>query len=202
MLIFLSSYGFIHSFYHPEFTKFKNLPNLEIELRLGKFHGNKFDTNVGELNFNKILDSLKQFDGWGQVVDTNSTSYFLGDKRMDINEDTDSMVTFIKKRIYKFDFVIPNSSLDVRFSAAQEIPITDMDCDDVMDFMRVKQRISFIRKNLSIDMTIVTAQPDDPDDESDTFYEIELEIVDPLLVDSDKTFYNIIYKIQCILNTL
>lgn len=186
----------------PEFTKFKNLPNLEIELRLGKFHGNKFDTNVGELNFNKILDSLKQFDGWGQVVDTNSTSYFLGDKRMDINEDTDSMVTFIKKRIYKFDFVIPNSSLDVRFSAAQEIPITDMDCDDVMDFMRVKQRISFIRKNLSIDMTIVTAQPDDPDDESDTFYEIELEIVDPLLVDSDKTFYNIIYKIQCILNTL
>ena len=193
--------SFIYSI-TPEFTKFKNLPNLEIELRLGKFHGNKFDTNVGELNFNKILDSLKKFDGWENVLNTNSTSYFLGDKRMDINEDTEEIITFIKKRIYKFDFIIPNSSLDVRFSAAQEIPITDMNCDDVMDFMRVKQRTSFIRKNLSIDMTIVTAQPDDPDDESDTFYEIELEIIDPLLVDNDRTFYNIIYKIQCILNTL
>ena len=55
-----------------------------------------------------------------------------------------------KKRISKIDYVIPQSSLDVRFSAAQEIPIGDMSCDDVMDFMRVKQRTSFIRKNLSI----------------------------------------------------
>ena len=186
----------------PEFTKFKNLPNLEIELRLGKFHGNKFDTNVGEVNFNKILDSLKKFNGWENVIETNSTSYFLGDKRMDIDDDTEDMTTFIKKKKYKNDFVIPNSSLDVRFSAAQEIPITDMDSDSVMDFMRVKKRISFIRKNVSIDMTIVTAQPDDPDDESDMFYEIELEIIDPLLVENDKVFYNIVYKIQCILNTL
>lgn len=186
----------------PKFTKFKNLPNLEIELRLGKFHGNKFDTNVGEVNFNKILDSLKKFNGWENVIETNSTSYFLGDKRMDIDDDTEDMTTFIKKKKYKNDFVIPNSSLDVRFSAAQEIPITDMDSDSVMDFMRVKKRISFIRKNVSIDMTIVTAQPDDPDDESDMFYEIELEIIDPLLVENDKVFYNIVYKIQCILNTL
>ena len=190
------------SLINPEFNKHKNLPNLEIELRLGKFHGKKFDTNVGEGNFNKILESLKKFNGWEQVVETNSTSYFLGDRRMDINDDTDEMKTFIKKRVSKFDYIIPNSSLDVRFSAAQEIPIDDMNCDDVMDFMRVKQRTSFIRKNLTIDMTVVTAQPDDPDDESDTFYEIELEIIDPSLVEDDKKFYNIIYKVQCILNTL
>ncbi len=187
---------------NPEFNKHKNLPNLEIELRLGKFHGKKFDTNVGELNFNKILESLKKFSGWEQIIEKNSTSYFLDNKRMDIDDDTEEMKTFTKQKISKVDYVIPNSPLDVRFSAAQETPINDMSCDDVMDFMRIKQRTSFIRKNLSIDMTVVTAQPDDPDDESDTFYEIELEIIDPTIVENDKIFYNIVYKVQCILNTL
>jgi hypothetical protein len=71
-----------------------------------------------------------------------------------------------------------------------------------MDYVRCKKRVSFIRKNLSIDMTIVTGQPDDLDDEEEETYEIELEIIDPSKVQGDNQFFNIVYKIQCVLNTL
>jgi len=186
----------------PHFSKLNNLPNLEIELRLGKFNGKYFDTNVGEASFNKIINSLKQFKGWENIVEVNSTSYFLNDKRMDINEDTQESKTFTKKRLTKIDHILPDQPFDIRFSTAQEIPIDDMDCDEEMDYMRSKERISFIRKNLSIDMTIVTMEPDDHDDESEKFYEVEMEIIDPSLIKNDKELYNIIFKVQCILNTL
>ena len=186
----------------PHFSKVKSLPNLEIELRLGKLNGKYFDTNVGEKVFSKILESLYKYSEWEEIKEINSTSYFIGEKRMDINEDTDERNSFIKKRLTKIDHVIPGQPLDVRFSTAQELPIDELDCDQEMDSMRCKQRKSFIRKNLSIDMTIVSKEPDDPDDESENFYEIELEIIDPQKVKNDKEFYNLIYKVQCILNTL
>jgi hypothetical protein len=186
----------------PHFKKTQSLPNLEIELRFGKFNGKFFDTNVGEGIFTKVLNSLEKYSEWENVVKTRSTSYFLGQKRMDIDEESDEVKSFTKKRISKVDHIIPNQPLDVRFSTAQEIPIDDLNSEEVMDFMRYKERTSFIRKNLSIDMTVVTAQPDDSDDESDVFYEIELEIINPKLIDTDKKFFNLIYKVQCILNTL
>jgi len=186
----------------PHFVNSQNLPHLEVEFRLGKIHGKYFDTNVGEFAFNKIFDSLENFNGWENVIKSETTSYFVGNRRMDIDETTEETKSIIKKRITKLDHVIPGQPLDVRFSTAQEDPIGDISCEEEMDFMRCKRRTSFIRKNLSIDMTIVTADPDDPDDESENFYEIELEIIDPLEVQSDKLLYNIIFKIQSILNIL
>ena len=170
----------------PHFLSSQNVPHLEVEFRLGKIHGTHFDTNVGEFTFNKILDSLKRFNEWENIIKSETTSYFVGNRRMDIDENTEETKSFIKKRITKIDHVIPSQPLDVRFSTAQEDPIDDINCEEEMEFMRCKVRTSFIRKNLSIDMTIVTAEPDDPDDESENFYEIELEILDPLEVKSDK----------------
>mgnify|MGYP000271226168 CR=1 FL=1 len=57
-------------------------------------------------------------------------------------------------------------------------------------------------KNLVIDMTEVTGDPDDMDDESEASYEIELEIVNPKEVSDDDTLYNIIYKIECVMKTI
>ena len=71
-----------------------------------------------------------------------------------------------------------------------------------MDYVRHKQRVSFLRKNLSIDMTVVSGDPDDLDDENEESYEIEMEIVDPTKVNDNDTFYNILHKIECILKTL
>lgn len=184
----------------PLFNNSKSLPNLEVELRLGKKNGTMFDTDIGEMKFNKIKTALDNFNDWEKVFQTNTTSYFHNSKRMDFDEDTGESKTIIKKRISKYDLILPNEPLDVRFSICQEIP-TDGITDDA-DFMRCKSRTSYVRKNLSIDLTIVTGDQEDMDDESENKYEIEFEIIDPSKVTSDKLLYNIIYKIQCILKTL
>ena len=187
----------------PLFNNSKLLPNLEVELRLGKKNRNLFDTNVGHDRFIKIKESLDNYNGWEKVDKTNTSSYFVKDIRYEINEDTDESKTIKKNKISKYDCVLKNEPLDVRFSISQEIPQPEMDVENVtVEFMRCKERTSYIRKNLSIDLTVVTGTPDDPDDESDTSYEIEFEIINPKLVKSENNLYNIIYKIHCILKTL
>ena len=187
----------------PLFNKSKLLPNLEVELRLGKKNRNIFDTNVGRDKFSKIKEALDNYTLWEEVKKTNTSSYYVKDLRYEINEDTDETKTIKKKKLSKYDCVLKNESLDVRFSMSQEIPQPDLDVENVtVEYMREKERTSYIRKNLSIDLTIVSGTPVDPDDESDTSYEVEFEIVNPTLVQSENNLYNIIYKIQCILKTL
>ena len=187
----------------PLFNKSKLLPNLEVELRLGKKNRNMFDTNVGRDKFLKIKEALDNYTSWENVKQSNTSSYYVKDLRYEINEDTDETKTIKKKKISKYDCVLKNEPLDVRFSMSQEIPQPELDVDNVtVEYMRQKERTSYIRKNLSIDLTIVSGTPDDPDDESDTSYEVEFEIVNPTLVQSENNLYNIIYKIQCILKTL
>lgn len=182
------------------FNHYKSLPNLEIELRLGKKNGNFFDTNIGEEKFNKIKTALDNFKEWEEVTDTEISSYFLGEKRMDFNEKTEETKTIIKDKFFKFDHVLENQPLDIRLSFAKETPCDDIDSE--ADFMRHKVRKSYIRKNLSIDLTIVSGDSEDMDDECENKYEVELEIIDPSKINSEKTLYNIIYKIYCILKTL
>lgn len=185
------------------FNKSKLLPNLEVELRLGKKNRNMFDTNVGRDKFSKIKEALDNYTLWEEVKQTNTSSYYVKDLRYEINEDTDETKTIKKKKVSKYDCVLKNEPLDVRFSMSQEIPQPNLDVENVtVEYMREKQRTSYIRKNLSIDLTIVSGTPDDPDDESDTSYEVEFEIVNPTLVQSENNLYNIIYKIKCILKTL
>lgn len=187
----------------PLFNKSKSLPNLEVELRLGKKNRNMFDTNIGHEKFHKIKEALDNYKTWEEIKTTNTSSYFVKDLRYEINEDTDESKTIKKKKISKYDCVLKNEPLDVRFSMSQEIPQPEMDVENTtVEYMRCKERTSYIRKNLSIDLTVVTGTPDDSDDESDTSYEIEFEIINPKLIQSDNTLYNIIYKIQCILKTL
>lgn len=181
----------------------KSLPNLEVELRFGKKSTNMFDTNIGEQKFFKIKQALDNFKEWENIETSNISSYFLKDIRYNVNDDTDESETIKKKKIDHFDIMLQDQPLDIRFAIAQEIPQPEPDLDNVeMDFMRCKSRTSYIRKNLSIDLTIVTGQPADMDDESDKSYEVEVEIIDPTKVTSDKTLYNIIYKVFCILKTL
>jgi hypothetical protein len=185
------------------FNRFKSLPNLEIELRLGKKNRNLFDTNLGEEKFKKIKEALDNFQTWEKVIHSNITSYFHKEYRYDYNEDSDEASTIIKKKLIKTDFVLPDQPLDVRLSIAQEIPQPDFNVEDIeMEYVRNKIRTSYIRKNLSLDLTEVTGNPDDMDDESDKSYELEMEIIDISKIKTENDLYNIIYKVFCILKTL
>jgi hypothetical protein len=96
-----------------------------------------------------------------------------------------------KISFFKEDF--KRDPLDVRFCVAREIPTTG---EYEMDRKRTKTRHSFVRKNLSIDMTISSGDNADMDSEEEATYQIELEIVKPSDVDSIYKFQNILQKID------
>jgi hypothetical protein len=186
----------------PTFNQFKNRANVEIEMRLGKISYGKFDTNVGQQAFQKILKGLDNFKGWEKVVKSNTTAYFTGDIRVIDDEDTGVSSAHKKTKLKKIDIPIENKPYDLRFSVSSEIPCAKPGESAEYEDMRVKKRISFVRKNLSIDMTVVSGDTDDPDSEESERYEVELEIVKPSSVKDKNELYNIIHKVDDILKLL
>lgn len=181
---------------HDVFFANQNLDNAEFEFRFGKINNKFFDTDVGEELFHKILRGLEKYNGWEQVNQIKTSVYSKGETRMIINEETEEETFMNKKNIFKNNFNLSQKVLDFRFSLATETPIPSLDSEDqVMDKVRTKNRTSFIRKNLSIDMTIVTGDPSDLDCEEEARYEIEFEIIDPKNVKDRNELYNIVHKL-------
>ena len=66
----------------------------------------------------------------------------------------------------------------------------------------MKERVSFVRKNLSIDVTKCTGGTDDIDEENESTYQIEFEIVVPKNLKNIDELFNIIYKIKDVFKLL
>ena len=184
----------------PIFNTYKNAPMTEIEIRFGRKAPGGFDTNVGQETFTKVLKALGKYQGWeSQKQENNTIYYFEGNKRLSVNEDTDEQVGQIKKRVKVDDFDLESLPLDVRLGISTEEPF-EYDGEETSTEQKTKKRWSFVRKNLSIDMTIVKGTPDDQDDDEDTTYQIELEIIDPRALTTDVEIFNTFYKIFDILS--
>jgi hypothetical protein len=184
----------------PVFNQFKNRANVEIELRLGKKTKSGFDTNVGKSVFEQVKAGLDKYSGWESVKTSNTTVYFKDDIRVIDDDDTGETRAEIKKKLKKCDIPIDGSPFDVRFCVATETTCAKPE-DTVYEDMRVKHRTSYIRKNLSIDVTRVEGDSD-PDSETADSYEIEFEIINPKNVTDRDTLYNMIHKIRDVLNLL
>ena len=177
----------------PSFEALKTEENIEVEVRLGKHNGSLFDTNVGKDTWERVLKGLKNYDGW-ESTDYNESDVFYNDKnsvRITSNEDTGEQTMIQKINVVKEDFKC--DPLDVRVCIAREIPTSG---EYEMDRKRTKMRHSFVRKNLSIDMTISSGDNVDMDSEEESSYQIELEIVKPGDVDSVYKLFNIINKVN------
>jgi hypothetical protein len=191
----------------PLFTKWKPIisthkakPRTEIEIRFGRVAGSGFDTNVGKEAFSKVQGALEKYDGWASTKHSNATVYYFnGSKRLTVDEDTDEQVGQIKKRICVNDFQLDDSAFDVRLGVSSEEP-WEYDDEEVSTKQKTKERWSFVRKNLSIDLSIIKGTPDDHDSDEDTAYQIELEIIDPSKVESDVELFNLLHKVFDVLN--
>ena len=175
------------------FETHKNEEHIEVEIRLGKHNGSLFDTNVGKETFDRVMKGLKKYNGW-ESTKTTTTDVFYNDTngiRISSDEDTGEQVMIQKIKVVKEDF--KSEPLDVRFSISREIP-THGSYD--MDRKRTKLRHSFIRKNLSIDMTVSSGDSIDMDSEDASSYQIELEIVKPSDVGSYDDLFNILHKVS------
>jgi hypothetical protein len=65
-----------------------------------------------------------------------------------------------------------------------------------MDKKKTKKRVSFFRKNLSIDMTIVSGDSHDMDSEDPMSYQVEFEILDLERVKTKDDLFKILHKIN------
>jgi len=177
----------------PIFEDHKGEGDIEVEIRLGKHNGALFDTNVGKDAWKKVLIGLKKFDGWESTKSTTSEVYYsdANNVRITCDEETGEQTMIQKINVIKEDF--KRDPLDVRFCIAREIPTSG---EYEMDRKRTKTRHSFVRKNLSIDMTISSGDNADMDSEEEASYQIELEIIKPSDVDSIYKFQNILQKID------
>ena len=177
----------------PLFEAHKGEGDIEVEIRLGKHNGSLFDTNVGKDVWKQVLKGLKKYDGWESTKTSTSDVYYndANNVRITVDEDSGEQTMIQKIAVVKEDF--KREPLDVRFCIAREIPTSG---EYEMDRKRTKTRHSFVRKNLSIDMTISSGDNADMDSEEEASYQIELEIVKPSGVDSIYKFKNILQKID------
>ena len=185
----------------PFFDTHRNHPSVEIEMRLGKLKGKKFETDVGEDIFKRILSGLEAFGDWESVSKTKHSIYYSDNKRFMVNEETDESTYMTKKKIVNENIKL-DGPLDLRFSVSHEDILNEDPSGVMMDCVKLRTRTSFVRKNLSIDMSVIGGDPDDLDNEEPEVYQIELEIINPKKVKSDDELYNILYKIECLLNIL
>lgn len=157
--------------------------NLEIEFRLGKknLNGNFFDTNIGKENYEKLHRRLSRYPAWDSVKQEN-VSVFYGTRkglRVIFDEERDEQIACVTKHnLGNLDQVLRDQQLDVRLSASLENPAVYDNEKDMFTHERKRKRTSFVRKGLSIDLSIV--ENCDKDSENPLVYQAELEIVEPM----------------------
>ena len=172
----------------------KSKENIEIEMRFGRRAGSRFDTNVGSATFDKVIRALSKYQEWESTNHATTTVYYFeGGKRLSVNEETDEQVGQVKTRVKVDDFELDDQPLDVRLGISTEVPF-EYDGEETSTEQKTKERWSFVRKNLTIDMSIVKGTPDDKDSDEDTTYQIEMEIVRPSEIQNEIELYNLLYK--------
>jgi hypothetical protein len=172
-----------------------NKSNIEIEFRLGKKNGNYFDTNVGKEIFEKIHRRLMRYPEWESVKQQRALVYHGMRKGLRIvyDEDTDVQTVISKYNVANKDIVLQNEPFDARVSVSIENPATYDNEKDRFPIVKKRERTSFLRKGLSIDMSIV--ENEDKDSENPLVYRIEFEIVTPIGELTDVQFANHYQKI-------
>ena len=168
--------------------------HVEIEFRLGRKTPQKFDTNIGRPTFERLLRALRKYDGWESVSEgTYSVYYGPENRRITVNENTDESVAVQKVKCANVDFGLDGNVFDVRLGVSLEKPYEQDGAE--MESVRLKKRWSFVRKNLSIDLSEVKGDPEDKDADEDVTWHVELEILDPKNIGDRNTLFALMYKI-------
>ena len=118
--------------------------NIEIEIRLGFFEQDGFDTNIHEDFFGKIIDRLQSNPNWDRTETSMYDDYHSKGMRLRISEDGNRQC--IKKiRIAHIDLTFDTTPFDVRISICKELNCTiPKNFDDCK--ARHKMRHSFFHK--------------------------------------------------------
>ena len=181
---------------------YKDQPHVEVELRLGTLQegvrSSRFETNVGKEAFDYVKRGLDKYRGWDKVVES-STEVFYNDNKRQTEDEEGNIESIVKTKIKNIDQRMEGKKFDVRLGMSKEVPAVVEEGQEIeYDRSVVKERKSYVRKDVSIDVTKVTGEFQDKDDEETEKYQIELEILN-VASKSDDELINAIHKVECVL---
>ena len=187
--------------------KYKNVENVEIEIRLGYIETdphNFFDTNITRDYYDKINNTLSNYNNWNYNDNKTTTDYYY-DNNFRLSIDTEGNRSAMKKvRLIDVDMAYDSGPFDIRISISQEIPIDPNDIkDENLKMSRNKKRNSRIYDKWKFDLSKVTTENNGLKKKS---YEFEIEIDNPLYTlkkynyDSMYVAHSTLLKLRQIIN--
>ena len=147
------------------------LPFVEIEVRLGTFTGNKFDSSIDRKYFEYILYELESHGSWKNVVFQESVDYINDNNRL-INDK----LLIMKENIITNTIQVKNSPFDIRFSINQEFELNSYknSFNKNDSVIRNKKRKSFINDNFKYELSEVSETINNI---TKVKYELEIELL-------------------------
>ena len=147
------------------------LPFVEIEVRLGTFTGNKFDSSIDRKYFEYILYELESHGSWKNVVFQESVDYINDNNRL-INDK----LLIMKENIITNTIQVKNSPFDIRFSINQEFELNSYknSFNKNDSVIRNKKRKSFINDNFKYELSEVSETINNI---TKIKYELEIELL-------------------------
>jgi hypothetical protein len=82
---------------HKIFDENQNDPQIEVEMRLGKFNGKMFDTNVGKDTFDRVYRALTKYQGWEKVFTTQEEVFYRDRDKIQVTKRLSKSIRPIKK---------------------------------------------------------------------------------------------------------
>lgn len=145
--------------------KYKNVKNVEIEIKLGRIDG-KFITGIhSETFYDKIKTALDSYTGWDSYNQENTVDYIHDSYRKTGNN------IIHKERLESVNFNFKGTPYDFRICVSTETP-SSLKCFK-HSFIRRKNRVSYIYKECKLDLTKVEEENSDEIVENEEF-EVEL----------------------------
>jgi hypothetical protein len=142
-----------------ELLKYDNLESIELEARLGIYdtENNKFDSNIGIANYEKINEMLDTFKQWNSTKKTSVTTLSTDKLRMTTDATTGEKTAIEKIKLKHLTFVLEDLPMDIRVSISREtpIPLGKFPTSKRNITTRIKERTSKVFQNASFDLTCV-----------------------------------------------
>jgi hypothetical protein len=147
------------------------MPFVEIEVRLGTFTGNKFDSSVDRKYFEHILYELESRGSWKNIIFQESVDYINDNNRL-VNDSS----LIMKENVLTNTIQVKNSPFDIRFSVNQEFELNSYkkSFNKKDSVVRNKKRKSFISDYFKYELSEVSQTINNI---TKVKYELEIELL-------------------------
>jgi len=166
-------------------SKYRHVDNVEIELRLGWNTKLRFRTDIGQMYYGTIYNTLNHITN-ATKRESVSHVYLCSSKQRNrknirvITDNHNNVIDAHKKiKLETVDFMLYGTPFDMRMSVCVELPVTKFPkrLPTHAAYVRSRHRSSWEYKTWTYDLTQVTnAIPDDHFTETIQAYEFELEL--------------------------